>query len=324
MRVSYQQMIRLLHTQRNMLLVGHEDPDGDCLGSLLAVYRAFDGAAKNWRMVLADEVQLNLCFLPGLTRMIKPRDIDIRPESILLVDCGDPARAGAWLPPLAAGKQLYCIDHHISNDFQGSAALVEPEAAAAAEIVAALIQQAGIDPDADTALCLYSGMAADTGCFRYLNTTPRCLRLAADLLPKIDLELVRIHLFEDRTYANLKMMAVCLNHLQVECGGLLAYSWLDQASMRQYGATARDCYNIVNYTLTLSGVQVGLLFEEYADQVKVSFRCRNGYRVDTLAQRFGGGGHLLASGCKLTGNLDQALAAVLPAARELLAARPAV
>jgi phosphoesterase RecJ-like protein len=131
-------------------------------------------------------------------------------------------------------------------------------------------------------------------------------------------ETVRIQLFENRSYANMKMLATCLDNISVSADGRLAYSWLDQASMRRYAATAADCHNLVNELLSLSGVQMGILFEEFTGYVKVSFRCRRGYRVDTLARRFGGGGHPLAAGCKLSGDLSGALAVIIPVAQQLL------
>jgi len=315
-------MMAILRCQRNLALVGHEDPDCDCLGSMLALYRAFDGAAKNWRMLRRDPVPPNLRFLPGLELMLDPADLDMRPEGVLLVDCGELSRTGPWLEPMLREEPLYCIDHHATNDFQGAAALVEPEAAATAELAAALIFGAGIAPDDDTALCLYCGLAADTGCFRYLNTTPRAFGQAARLMGQVDLELVRIKLFEDRSFANLKMMASCLNNLAVDCGGLLCYSYVSRAERDRYHAGAADCHNIVNYTLALTGVKVGVFFEEYADEVKVSFRCRRGYRVDGLARLFQGGGHLLASGCKVAGGLAEAMPPVLAEARKLFEAEP--
>ncbi|MDO4581898.1 MAG: DHH family phosphoesterase [Bacillota bacterium] len=317
---GYQQMIEFLRAQHDLLLCGHEDADADCLGSILALYQCFDGAGKNWRMVVEGRVQENLHYLPGLEQMLAPAQLDIEPQAVLLVDCGDVARAGSWLPPLAQGLPLYCIDHHLSNAFTGNLAVVETQAAAAAEIVTAICEQAGVVPGAAAALNLFSGIAADTGCFRYLNTTPRCHRQAAWLQELgVDLETVRIHLFEDRGCRNIKLLGLCCANMQSECGGLLAYSYLDRRSMERLGAGSADTFDLVNYTLVLSGVKVGILFEEYADHVKVSLRCRSGYRVDRLAAAWGGGGHALASGLKASGSLQQVMPRLLADARQIFA-----
>ena len=322
MKPDYQDIINILQNQHDMLLVGHEYPDGDCLGSVLALYEIFGGAEKNWQMLVHDEIPKNLRFLPGLEKMVAPDSVDDSQYSaVLLVDCGEAKRCGPWLEPMLSGKKVYCIDHHISNVFHGDLAVVEPNAGATAESVAAIALQAGSVISDSAALNLYAAMAADTGCFRFNNTTSRSMEIAAVLLPQIDLETIRIHLFEDRSLTNIAMLAECLNNIVVECDGLLSYSYLPHEKMLQVNAKPTDCHNIINFTLAVSGVKVGLLFEEHEDYVKMSFRCRNGYRVDELAEFFGGGGHKVASGCKMDGNLKQVMPLVLAKARELIVNR---
>ncbi len=319
MNEAYQNMIETLRRQHGLLLVGHEDPDCDCLASMLGLYFGFHGAEKGWRMLRRDAVPANCDYLPGLDRMLDPEQLDIEPQAVLLIDCGEVSRTGDWLAPLLAAKPLplYCIDHHMSNSFTGSPALIEPQAAAAAEIVTALLNAAGEPIGPDAALALYSGMVADTGCFRFNNTNARCLQLAAQLLPQVDLELVRIRQFENRSYANLKMLSAVLRDLTTACDGRLCWSWISREEQRRYGAGYNDCHNLVNELLALSGVKVGIVFEEYDGFVKLSLRCRSGYRVDELARQFGGGGHCLASGCKIEGDLAAAIPPVIAAARKL-------
>ena len=316
----YRDIINILQSPQPLLLAGHEDPDCDSLGSLLGLYLAFDGAAKGWTLLRTGEAPANLSYLPQLELFTAPHSIDPAAYAgVLLVDCCQLPRSGSWMPGLAQGKPVYCIDHHEVSQPDGVINVIEPQAAAAGEIVAALCREAGVTLSDQAALCLYSAIAADTGGFRFRNTCPRCLLMAAHLLPQIDSELVRIRLFENRSWANMKMLAACLNQLQVECEGRLAYSWLSHAEMEKYQAGYNDCHNIVNQVLELNGVKVGLMFEEYEDQVKMSFRCREGYRVDELARQFGGGGHALAAGCKQEGGLAQVMPPVLAAARRLFA-----
>ena len=315
---GYSDIIDVLKGSQRLLIAGHEDPDCDSLGAALGLYLAAGGADKRWTLLRTGEAPKNLSYLPGLDLFrdpagVSPADFD----AVLLVDCSELTRAGGFMPALCRGKKVYCIDHHQVARPEGEVCVVEPEAAAACEIVSCILHEAGFAIGDEAALCLYSGIASDTGGFRFRNTTPRCLTEAASLLPQIDSELVRIRLFEDRSFANMKMLAACLREMQVECGGLLAYSWLSRAEMEKYGAGYNDCHNIVNFLLELSGVKVALMFEEYADEVKMSFRCREGYRVDELARRFDGGGHMLASGCKQPGGLSQVMPAVLKEARKL-------
>lgn len=314
----YTELIEVLRRQKRLLIAGHEDPDCDALGAALGLYLAAGGREKQWTLLCTGETPQNLSYLPHLDLFTDPAAIRAEDyEAVLLVDCCQLSRAGQWMPALAAGKRVFCIDHHQVAAPEGELNLVEPQAAAACEIIVCLCQEAGFGVDNEAALCLYSGLAADTGGFRFRNTTARCLAAAAALRPQIDSELVRIRLFEDRSYANMKMLAACLREMQVECGGLLVYSWLSRAEMEKYGAGYNDCHNIVNFLLELSGVKVALMFEEYQDHVKMSFRCREGCRVDELARRFDGGGHMLAAGAKQPGGLDLVIPAVLGEARKL-------
>ncbi len=270
-------------------------------------------------MILSDPVPENLQFFPGLEKMRALRPEDQQAEAVLLLDCGEARRTGTWLEGLLPGKKYYCIDHHQSNAFQGDYAVVEPKAAAASEIVAAIAREAGILPTADVAMCLYAGIVGDTGCFRFLNTTPRTMDLAAWLMPQVDREIIRIKLFESRSYASMKMVAACYNNFQVECDGKLCYTFVTEAERDAVGATPGDCHDVVNGTLALSGVQVGIMFEEYHGYVKMSFRARRAYAVDELAKSFGGGGHKQASGCKINGTLAEVMPKVLQEARKLFA-----
>jgi len=319
MQKDYAKMIAFLKNQHNMLICGHEQPDGDCLGSMLAVYHAFDGESKNWRLVIPDTIPENLKYLPGLDLIIKPEDIDIEVEAVLMLDGRGLHRTGFWLEPYLAGRRVFCIDHHMGSFFEGEYLVLEPEASATAEIVAAIIEEAGIDPEPIVAMNLYSGIVADTACFRYMNTTSRCLNQAAKLLPKVDMEKVRIHLFEDCSMANLRLKGYCCTTMQLECEGKLCYAALEKATMERFGAGSEDLYNIVSYMLMPHGVQMGILFEEHDGFIKVCLRSRNGVNVNRLAKSLGGGGHMLASGARIKGPLAEVMPRVINAAKEIFA-----
>ena len=197
--------------------------------------------------------------------------------------------------------------------------MVETEAAATAEIIAAMIEEAGIKLDRDQAMPLYVGIVSDTGCFRYLNTTPRSMQLCANYLALgIDIEPIRIRLFEDRSYTNMRMLSFALNSLQVSADGKLAWMVVDRATMEKYHAGPGDCISIVNFSLAVVGVKIGLFFEEYEDDVKVSLRSRRGYSVNDVAAKFGGGGHVLAAGCRVIGNLKTVVPQLIKAFEEKL------
>lgn len=311
----YQPMIGFLRSAENLLVTGHLDPDADCLGSMLGLYHLFGGADRGWQLALADDIPHNLRFFPGFGLIQRP-PLSRPPAAVLLVDCGETRRAGEqWLAPYAQLPH-YCLDHHISNSFSGALAVVEPQASSAGEIVAALGEAAGIAPGLDAATCLYAAIIADTGGFRYLNTTPRAMALASQLLAVgVDKEMIRIQIFESRSPAAIAMLRTALANLRIEPGGQICYTLIRHADILAHGAVKGDLHNIANYTLFPAGVKVGLFFEEYADHVKISLRGRRGWHVDKLAQAWGGGGHALAAGCQLPGDLDTVLPLVLEKVR---------
>ena len=319
MTSKYQQMIDFLNTRRNMIICGHEQPDGDCLGSMLAVYHAFSGKQKNWRLVSPDIIPPHLSYLPGIELIIKPEDIDIDVDSVLILDCRSAHRTGLWLEPYLSGRPVYCADHHEGKRFDGNYLILEPDAAATAEIIAAIIDEAGIELNADIAINLYSGIVSDSGGFRYPCTTQRSLIQAAKLLPWVDIEQITVHIFEDCSLANMRLKGYCCSSMQLTCGGQLCYAVLDRPTIESMGAKPVDLSNIVNYTLMTHGVRLGVLFEEHDDFIKVSFRSRKGINVCDLAHSLGGGGHELAAGVRIREPLAIAQERVLNAAKEMIA-----
>ena len=312
-------MIEFLRNQDNLLICGHEQPDGDCLGSMTGVYLAFDGPKKNWRMVLPDKVPQNLEFFPGLEQAVTPDTIDIPVEAVLMLDGRGLHRTGQWLAPYLQGRRVYCVDHHMGDSFDGDHLVLEPEASATAEIIAAIVEEAGIEFTPEVATCLYGGIVADTGCFRFLNTTRRSFTQAAKMLPLIDPEEIRICLFEDCTIANLRMKGYCCENLHMELDGRICYTVLDKATMARCGGGLEDTHGIVNFTLMPHGVQLGIFFEEHDEYVKVSFRSRKGFSVNELAHNLGGGGHELAAGCRVWEPVEKAVEKVIKAAKEQFA-----
>ncbi|MEG2212543.1 MAG: bifunctional oligoribonuclease/PAP phosphatase NrnA [Clostridiales bacterium] len=307
----------MLNNQKNLLLVGHLNPDGDCLGSLLALYLAFDGVHKGWQVATMDAFPAYLDFLPGHEIVRQPAQIGGRPEAVLFVDCCALTRTGMWLEQyLTANVAVYCIDHHQSADFQGQISLIEPTAAATGELVCALTEQAGIGFDRNIATNLYTVLVADTGCFRFTSTNARTLSQAALLRPWVDTAQIQIKLFENRSLVNMRLLSRVLARLQYLAEGQLCVGYLTREDFMVAGG--EDANDIVNFTLYTSGVKIGLLVEEYVDFVKVSFRSHSSYRVDQLAQSLGGGGHLRAAGCRLPGTLREQLPRVVAAAEALI------
>ncbi|MCL1874214.1 MAG: bifunctional oligoribonuclease/PAP phosphatase NrnA [Clostridiales bacterium] len=319
---EYLEFYKFIENQRSLLLTGHSNPDADCITSMLALDYAFSGQEKGWQLVLTDPVPDYLNFLPDWQRITTPDQLRMIPQDILLVDCAEESRTGEKWKQRFPHSRIHAIDHHLSHAFAGGLLLSRPEAAATAEVIFQMLDQAKRPWDKAAALLLYTGMVADTACFRYSNTKPDTLAAASKLLKTgFDPLPVIYNLFERQSIKNMHMLSVALGSVQLAGNGQIAWMVIDKASMEHYRANGLDCYNIVNYALNPDGVKLGLLFEEDSAKIKVSIRSRPGFAANELALIFNGGGHKQAAGCQLCCSLQESIELVLREARRMLEPR---
>lgn len=310
--MTYKSLIAELQSDKPLTIMGHIDPDSDCICSMLAVYFAFDGAGKGWRLMLQDEIADNLRFLPGVDNIEYLQADTPLPRRLLLVDCNELHRANRLGYTDADIEELLVIDHHPPKQ-SNAQKLIDPKRAACCELLYNLIKKARINIDERLALVLYAGLAGDTGCFRQANTHSATLAAAADLLKrKIDTEQVRVNLFESRSAANMLVLGAALSSMELYFGNKLCFLSVSLVDKQRFNAKADDCTSIVNFALAPIGVQLGLFFEERADNtVRISLRSRGDYEVRSIAQAFGGGGHTLAAGAAVQGELNEVKSKVL-------------
>ncbi len=322
-RFEFAPACNLVEKSRKILIAGHVSPDGDTLGSSLALARGLRQLSKEVTVVFQDEAPDYLRFLPGYELILKPEELQLQPDLLILVDCATLDRTGdGWLKPYLQQAPLLIFDHHALRDENIKAvSLVEPRLAATAELIYWFLQEMQIDIDLDTARCLYTALCTDTGGFRFTNTKVHTFQIAADLLGRgIDLEEMRVQLFESRSFEHIKLMGAASNNMQKSEDSKLVWTALDAETKEKLGALPGDTDSIAGQTMLVEGVKIGVFFNEKAAEgvVKVSFRGRNGYNVGKLAAQFGGGGHYAASGCSIAGKLTEVMPMVLEAARQAL------
>jgi phosphoesterase RecJ-like protein len=212
------------------------------------------------------------------------------------------------------------IDHHVSQDDLGALFLKDTTAEATGTLVVRAIQALGGTITPEIATGLLTAIAMDTGWFRHPNTTPETLRTVADLVDsgaEID-EIYRL-LFERSTLGRLRLMGETLAGLRIDAGGRVAYATVTRESLARTGSIPHDTEDLVDFTVSLAGVEVGLLFlEQLRGGVKLSIRSRTGLDCARLASQFGGGGHRAAAGAQLPEPLSESVERVLAAVREAL------
>ncbi|MGI6239789.1 MAG: DHH family phosphoesterase [Christensenellales bacterium] len=305
----------------DIAVIGHISPDGDAVGSSLAVARALLLLGKRAAVVLADGVPQKYRFLPGADEVCGVDALPFSPQCALAVDTSEPRRLGDALFIFENSPHKGCLDHHETNAGFGDACFIDGARASTGELALDLIQALGAPIDVEIASNLYIAIAADTGNFNYRNTDARafaaaaiCVRHGADVG-----ELSR-RAFRTRSLARTRLLGDALGRIQVTPDGKIAYTRVDSAMLARAGATLEDASGISNYLNEIDGALVGVYFEQQADNTKISWRAACDLNVADVAAQFGGGGHDAAAGANLALPMDAAIQAVLEKTADALRA----
>jgi phosphoesterase RecJ-like protein len=298
-------IITALKQCRTILISAHKSPDGDALGSQLALMLALEKAGKTVTAHNLDPVPEIYQFLPYAGRIKTGVPVPGRYDAYIVVDA-DPPRTGLFDKTYPADV-LINIDHHITNPRDWPLTWLDPEASACGEMVYRLVRELGIPLDCDIALCLYTAIFTDTGSFRYSNTTPESMKIAATLLEAgADPWLVTENVYESFAFKRLKLLGTVLAGMERSPDGRIAWVVVTEELYRQTGTTAEDTDNFVNFVRSVKGVEVAVLFRQTAPkEYKISLRSKGRVDLSGLAQALGGGGHKNAAGGHLKGPLDE-------------------
>jgi bifunctional oligoribonuclease and PAP phosphatase NrnA len=311
-----------------VLTVCHENPESDALGSALAIALLVEQMGGRATPVCSDEVPSMYDFMPHIERFATGPDPEIAYDLIVVSDCGDLERVGSVLtryPRLFASVPIVNIDHHVSNTGFGAVDWIDPKAAAACEMVTLLTPALGISLDAaDGAVAanLIAGVVIDTANFQHPNTTPRTLRVAAELLaagaPLYDTARL---LYRNKPNRQLALFGRVLNRLADDLDGRLVWTSLRTDDLAQTGAQPDEAEGLSDMISQSASAALAILFKEDTPRsTRISVRTREGgIDATELTGLFGGGGHARAAGATVPLPLAEAEPAVLAAARELVA-----
>lgn len=320
-REQMPEAIAAIRDAGRILLACHVNPDGDALGSMIALALGLEHLGKEAVLLSADGVPGLYEFLPESRKVVRQterRDFDLA----IVLDAGDLSRIGASAEAVSAAPRLMDIDHHVTAGQFGDIRLLDATAAATAEIVYDLLLALTVPltlPIAENLLC---ALLTDTGSFRFMNVTPRTMEIGAELIrlgasPNAIAERV----FENKPFAAQKLLGRALDSLQRSSDGRIVWAHVTQADFQHFGGTDEDTEGVVNAVRAVRGAEVALFFREMlSGRLRVSLRSRENFDVSAIAQQFGGGGHRLASGCSLDGPLSVAEARVVAAVQARLPA----
>jgi bifunctional oligoribonuclease and PAP phosphatase NrnA len=304
------QAARVLSDAEEAVLICHVNPDADALGSTLglATFLAARGtkvvaAAPNPRGELPRWVEA----LPGKQHLVGPGEVPKEPSVLVTLDAADIGRLAGLAHLVERARTTIVIDHHRTNPGFGSINLIDPEAAATAELVFRLIERMGGGFSADVAECLYAGLVTDTGRFQFEATTPEVLRIAARLREQpFDQARLSQALYEDNSLPYLRMLAGALGRLRHVPEVDLVWTSVTRKDLEEAGVEIQETDDLIDVVRTAREADVAAVVKEQVDGgFKVSMRSRGGTDVSAVAGRFGGGGHRLASGYTSKAGLEE-------------------
>lgn len=311
MRISLKEAGTLLQEAQNIVITAHVNPDGDAIGSSLGVMHYLRDLGKQVRVVIDDDIPRNFAFLNACNIIEKPTVAETgekEPIDLLLILDTSIDRIGdvmeAFLP-----TRILNIDHHVTNALAYPAVYLDADSAATAEIIYQLLQEMDAKITKDIAMAVYTGLATDTGFFRFPNTTPFTMRAAADLLERGAEPGIISEAVEAKPFVRVIGMAKALEGAELLFGGKLAGIFLDRAAAESLDSTE----GLIDSLRVIEGTDVSVLLKWKEDGVfRVSMRSKK-TNVSKVAAAFSGGGHERAAGCTLKMNFIEAKRTVLEA-----------
>ncbi len=305
----------------HILLLNHASPDGDSLGSTLALARTFWARGQRATVGSSDGVPEMYRFLPASDRVVTQIPEGEGFDAVVFMECSAPERAGPLVARAAGVPMWVNIDHHVSNTGYGDLILLDVTAAAVAELVYPVVTSLHPHLDPETAVCLLTALLTDTGSFRYANVTPKSFQLAAELVTAgASPALVYGEVYENRSPASVRLLGMALSRMVLCEDGRVAYTVVTQQMLKEAGATMEDSEGIVGAVRAIRGIRVALLFKEEPGAIRVSLRGVGNIRANVIAEAFGGGGHAAAAGFTATEGLDDVIRQTLAAVRRELGA----
>lgn len=299
---NHQDIAGVLLRYHRFLIVTHQMPDGDGIGSMLGLGLALQKKKRQVIMTCPGGLPENLQFMPGSDQIVHPDEVPSDGYDVVVaLDSSDLGRIEGIYEKIPNDVPIMNIDHHMTNKGYGTHNYVDSASAATGEQVYKILVAMDVRVDSSIAICLFTAIATDTGFFRFSNTTPTTLRIAARLVEKgAEPGDISEQVYEARPLESLKMLGRALDTLQVDKSGKVAWmeiyrDWLSELSLDEGQAEG-----FVNYARMIKGVEVALIFRESSDgRIRVGMRSKGNFDVAALAQVFGGGGHARAAGCSL-------------------------
>jgi len=310
------ELATVLKENDHFVLCGHVNPDGDCIGSQLALWSALKQLGKQATCLLIkkDSIEQGLLFLPGVACMVPVDEYEGEPCVFIACDVPNDERLGGAARIKKECALTITIDHHLARESMSDITYSDPSVAATTLIIWELVKLLAVEDRKDIATCAYTGLVTDTGCFQFQNTDAYAFALASEMIAEgVNAPLVAQQAFQTRSIASLMLEQIVLSRLMIGAEGGYAISYLTTEDFARAGATKADSDPIINIIRALQGIRVACLLRDESDIVRGSLRAKDDTDVAKIAEQFKGGGHRAAAGLTIESSLEEALARVIRA-----------
>jgi phosphoesterase RecJ-like protein len=292
-----------IRRRQRFVLSSHVRPDGDAIGSQLAMAHALWQLGKEVRLVNHDPPPTHMNVFPGVPQIEVADRIDDPGDAVIVMECSELSRTG--VEGFERGFVIN-IDHHLSNTSFGALNWFDPDAAACGEMVFDLVRELGVPLTLEIATHVYIAILTDTGSFHWSNITPHTFDICRQCVEAgIDPPAIAGQIFDSNTLGRLKLFGAVMSKMELDASGRLATVYVDQKLATDCGGTYEDTEGIVNLPLTVKNIEAVAFFKEAGpDDWRVSMRSKGNVDVNAIARQFGGGGHKNASGCSARGRFE--------------------
>ncbi len=316
---SLDQIGEVLRNHHSFVLISHVRPDGDAIGSQLALGYSLMALGKSVRLINEDGLPDNLTFMAGSAKIELPPAEPLDVEVAIALDTATKPRLGDNALHAASKAKIWLnIDHHKSNPAYGDLNLIDETSPATGQILYQLITALELPLPAESRDAIYVATSTDTGSFQYPSTTAKTYEMAADLIHRgLDVGKINSDIYDNHPYRRVELMRALLNTLELSADGLVAHWDMHDQTRVDLNLLPEDSEGLIDIIRAIRGVQIAVFFEELeSGKIRISMRSKD-RRVDVsnVALEFGGGGHTLAAGIRMAGPLEEAKKQVLAALR---------
>ena len=298
-----EQTAEAIRRRQRFVIASHVRPDGDAVGSQMAMAHALKHLGKDVRVVSRDAAPPPLLVFPGVSEIEIVDRVDDPGDAVIVMESGDLLRTG--VSGLERGFVIN-IDHHVGNSMFGAINWFDVSAAACGEMVFDLVRELGVPLSHDIAVHLYVAILTDTGSFHHSNITPRTFEICRQCVEAgVNPSAVARSVFDSNNLGRLKLMGAILSRMHIDSSGRLATVSVDEELVTSCSGTYEDTEGLINLPLTVREIQAVVFFKQVGpDDWRVSMRSKGDVNINAVAKEFGGGGHKNASGCSASGSLE--------------------